>query len=141
MVGDRGGGQPSLLCIHSFRLLCVCDVVYLGITNNQFNVMAQFIVVGADETVENVDIRGVLRTPGEVVELEHEDAQPLVDAGFLKPHDGGDDLAKTDEVKSGDENTAGASDVATDAGAGEASVAEATDTTVEAGATAPTEQA
>ena len=84
--------------------------------------MAQFIVVGADETVENVDIRGVLRTPGEVVELEHEDAQPLVDAGFLKPHDGGDDLAKADEVKSGDENTAGASDASTDAGAGEQAV-------------------
>lgn len=103
--------------------------------------MAQFIVVGADETVENVDIRGVLRTPGEVVELEHEDAQPYVDAGTLKPHDGGDDLAKTDEAKSGDENTAEASDVATDAEAGGASIAEATDKAVGTGATAPTEQA
>ena len=95
--------------------------------------MTQFIVVGADETVENVDIRGVLRTPGEVVELEHEDAQPLVDAGVLKPHDGGDDdLAKTDEAKGGDENTAGA---------GENAVAGATDEAVETGATASTEQA
>jgi hypothetical protein len=46
--------------------------------------MASFEVVGYDETVENVDVFGVIRAPGEIIEVSVEDAQPLVDAGILR---------------------------------------------------------
>lgn len=46
--------------------------------------MAQYKVIGADETVENVDVRGVVHRPGDVVELASEDAAELVEAGVLE---------------------------------------------------------
>lgn len=45
--------------------------------------MAQYKVIGTDETVENVDVRGVIHRPGDVVELATEDAAELVETGVL----------------------------------------------------------
>ena len=60
--------------------------------------MSQFEVVGSDPTVENVDVRGTLRAPGEVVELSDEDASELVASGVLKPVEGGNPPAPTAEA-------------------------------------------
>ena len=46
--------------------------------------MAQYKVIGADETVENVDVRGNIHRPGDVVELATEDAAELVASGVLE---------------------------------------------------------
>mgnify|MGYP001560335739 CR=1 FL=1 len=46
--------------------------------------MSEYIVKGADESVENVDILGELRKVGDVVELAPEAAEPLVAEGKLE---------------------------------------------------------
>lgn len=67
--------------------------------------MALFEVVGSDPTVENVDILGVIRAPGEKVELLPEDAIPLVEMGLLVELESPDTEATpvaTDEVVTGE---------------------------------------
>lgn len=46
--------------------------------------MAEYEVQGTDE---NIDVRGELRKPGDIVELAPEDATELVELGVLKPRE------------------------------------------------------
>jgi len=50
--------------------------------------MSEYVVKGADETTENVDILGVIRSVGEKVSLPDEEAKPFVEAGALVLDDG-----------------------------------------------------
>ena len=56
----------------------------------------KFVVKGADETVENVEILGSVYTPGTIVELEEEAVASLVEEGklALAEDQGSDEAAK-----------------------------------------------